>query len=199
MYFVGKIKTAKISKFLLVLCRPATLVYHKISINDKKNLYFRRNICMIKEDIKKTLSHSWKKSVFSQILRKKIRILPNLKGKKSVYTDKISTSGRSVYELFGHFQWIIFFSYFFLSCCYSQQGLRSLINHCVRFVYFLLMRFWFYWIIIILINNCMCFLFRNNSMHWELWLCGQNKIFLYADLKVFAVCTMFCVQKLRWF
>ena len=64
MYFVGKIKTAKISKFLLVLCRPATLVYHKISINDKKNLYFRGNICMIKEDIKKTLLHSWKNLYF---------------------------------------------------------------------------------------------------------------------------------------
>ena len=37
-----------------------------------------------------------KKSVFYQILRKKISILPNFKGKKSVYTDKISMSGRSV-------------------------------------------------------------------------------------------------------
>ena len=51
---------------------------------------------MIKEDIKKTLLHFWKKSVFYQILRKKISILPNSKGKKSVYTDKISMSGRSV-------------------------------------------------------------------------------------------------------
>ena len=51
---------------------------------------------MTKEDIKKTLSHLLKKSVFYQILREKISILPNLKGKKSVYTDKISMSGRSV-------------------------------------------------------------------------------------------------------
>ena len=50
---------------------------------------------MTKEDIKKTLSHLLKKSVFYQILREKISILPNLKGKKSVYTDKISMSGRS--------------------------------------------------------------------------------------------------------
>ena len=51
---------------------------------------------MNKENIKKTLSHSLKKSVFCQISRKKICILPNSKGKKSVYTDKISMSGRSV-------------------------------------------------------------------------------------------------------
>ena len=51
---------------------------------------------MTKENIKKILSHSSKKSVFCQILRKKICILPNSKGKKSVYTDKISMSGRSV-------------------------------------------------------------------------------------------------------
>ena len=50
---------------------------------------------MTKDDIKKTLSHSRKKSVFYQILRKKISILQNSKGKKSVYTDKISMSGRS--------------------------------------------------------------------------------------------------------
>ena len=59
-----------------------------ISINNKKNLYFRGEICMTKEDIMKTLSHY-------QVLRKNISILPNLKGKKSVYTDKISMSGRS--------------------------------------------------------------------------------------------------------
>ena len=51
---------------------------------------------MTKEDIKKTLFAFLKKSVFYQILRKKISILPNSKGKKSVYTDKISISGRSV-------------------------------------------------------------------------------------------------------
>ena len=50
---------------------------------------------MTKEDIKKTLLQSTKKSVFYQILRKKISILPNSKGKKFVYTDKISMSGRS--------------------------------------------------------------------------------------------------------
>ena len=43
---------------------------------------------MSKEDIKKNLSHSWKKSVFYQNLRRKICILPNSMGKKSVYTDK---------------------------------------------------------------------------------------------------------------
>ena len=52
---------------------------------------------MTKEKIKKTFSHSYKKkSVFSQILRKNICIVPNSRGKKSVYTDKISMSGRSV-------------------------------------------------------------------------------------------------------
>ena len=55
-------------------------------------------ICMTKEDIQKTLLHSCKKSVFYSILRKKISILPNSKGKKSVYTDKISMSGRSEYN-----------------------------------------------------------------------------------------------------
>ena len=49
---------------------------------------------MAEENIKKTLSHSWKKSVFWQILWKEICILPT-KGKKSAYTDKISMSGRS--------------------------------------------------------------------------------------------------------
>ena len=52
---------------------------------------------MTKDDLKKILSHSRKKSVFYQILRKKISILPHSKGKKSVYTDKISKSGRSVW------------------------------------------------------------------------------------------------------
>ena len=51
---------------------------------------------MTKENIKKTFQESFlKKSVFCQILRKKICILPNYKGEKSVYTDKISMSGRS--------------------------------------------------------------------------------------------------------
>ena len=54
---------------------------------------------MNKENIKKTLLYSLKKSVFCQISRKKICILPNSKGKKSVYTDKISMSGRSVYTI----------------------------------------------------------------------------------------------------
>ena len=36
------------------------------------------------------------KSVFCLILGRKICILPNLKVKKSVYTDKISKSGRPV-------------------------------------------------------------------------------------------------------
>ena len=52
---------------------------------------------MNKENIKKTLSHSLKKSAFCQISRKKICILPNSMGKKSVFTDKISMSGRSAY------------------------------------------------------------------------------------------------------
>ena len=50
---------------------------------------------MNKENIKKTLLHSFKKSVFCQISKKKICILSNSKGKKSVYADKISMSGRS--------------------------------------------------------------------------------------------------------
>ena len=55
---------------------------------------------MTKQNIKKTLSFL-KKSVFCQILRKKICILPKSKGKKSVYTDKISMSGRSALCLIG--------------------------------------------------------------------------------------------------
>ena len=57
---------------------------------------------MTKENIKKTLSQSWKKSVFYQILRKKISILPNSKGEKSVYTNKISMSGRSDNRAYKH-------------------------------------------------------------------------------------------------
>ena len=52
---------------------------------------------MTKENIKRTLSFLKKKSVFCQIFRKKICILPKSMGKKSVYTDKISMSGRSAY------------------------------------------------------------------------------------------------------
>ena len=55
---------------------------------------------MTEDNIKKTLSHFQKKSVFCQILWKKICILPNSKGKKSVYTDKISMSGRSAVTLY---------------------------------------------------------------------------------------------------
>ena len=51
---------------------------------------------MTKENTKKNpFAFLKKKSVFSQILRKKICIIPNSKGKKSVYADKISMSGRS--------------------------------------------------------------------------------------------------------
>ena len=50
---------------------------------------------MTKENIKKTLSHSREKSVFCKTVRKKICILANSRGKKSVYTDKIRMSGRS--------------------------------------------------------------------------------------------------------
>ena len=54
---------------------------------------------MAKEDIKKNpFAFLKKKSVYYQILRKKISILPNSKSKKSVYTDKISMSGRSDIE-----------------------------------------------------------------------------------------------------
>ena len=40
---------------------------------------------MTNEEIKKTLSHSRKKSVYYPILRKKISNLPNWKSKKAVY------------------------------------------------------------------------------------------------------------------
>ena len=50
---------------------------------------------MNKDNIRKKLLHSTKKSVFRLILVGKICILPNYKVKKSVYTDKISMSGRS--------------------------------------------------------------------------------------------------------
>ena len=50
---------------------------------------------MTKDDVEKTLLRSRKKSVFYQILRKKISILPNSEGKNSGYTDRISMSGRS--------------------------------------------------------------------------------------------------------
>ena len=50
---------------------------------------------MNKDSIRKKLLHSTKKSLFRLILVGKICILPNYKVKKSVYTDKISMSGRS--------------------------------------------------------------------------------------------------------
>ena len=50
---------------------------------------------MTKERYKENPFAFLKTSVFYQVLRKKISILPKLKGKKSVYTDKISMSGRS--------------------------------------------------------------------------------------------------------
>ena len=58
--------------------RPAIMIWHKISINDQKNQYFRKKICMNKDSIKK-----------------KTFGIPNFTVKKSVYTDKISMSGRS--------------------------------------------------------------------------------------------------------
>ena len=45
---------------------------------------------MTKDDIKKTFSHSRKKNLYFINM-----YLPNLEGKKSVYSDKISMSGRS--------------------------------------------------------------------------------------------------------
>ena len=67
-------------------------------MNDKEKQYFREKICMTKEKYKENPHAFLKKSIFCQILRKKICILPNSKGKKSVYTDKISMSGRSVFS-----------------------------------------------------------------------------------------------------
>ena len=69
--------------------RPATIISHKISINDQKNQYCRKKICMNKDSIRKNVWHSRKKSVFRLILGGKICILPNFKVKKSVYTDQI--------------------------------------------------------------------------------------------------------------
>ena len=51
---------------------------------------------MNKDSIRKNPWHSRKKSVFRLILGGKICILPIFKVKKSVYTDKISMSGKSV-------------------------------------------------------------------------------------------------------
>ena len=73
------------------------MISHKISINDQKNQYFRKKICMNKDSIRKNLWHSSKKSVFHLILGRKICILPNFTVKKSVYTDEIRMSGRSAY------------------------------------------------------------------------------------------------------
>ena len=75
------------------------MISHKISINDQKNQYFRKKICMNKDSIRKNLWHSSTKSVFHLILGRKICILPNFTVKKSVYTDKICMSGRSGFVL----------------------------------------------------------------------------------------------------
>ena len=50
---------------------------------------------MIKDSIRKNLWHSRKKNCILPNFRGKMCILPNFKVKKSVYTDKISMSGRS--------------------------------------------------------------------------------------------------------
>ena len=70
--------------------RPATLVEHKITINDREKVYFEEKICMIKENTFPLLKKyvfcqilSVKKSVFCQILSVKKCILPNSKRKKS--------------------------------------------------------------------------------------------------------------------
>ena len=54
---------------------------------------------MTRENIKKTLLHIWKNLYFAKFLRRKSVICQILRGKKSVYTDKISMSGRSVLSL----------------------------------------------------------------------------------------------------
>ena len=46
--------------------RPATLVQHKISINDKENQYFMEKIGMTKENKKITFPHSWKNLYFAK-------------------------------------------------------------------------------------------------------------------------------------
>ena len=50
---------------------------------------------MTEEDYKENPFAFLKISVFYQILGNKICILPNSQGKKSVYTDELSMSGRS--------------------------------------------------------------------------------------------------------
>ena len=60
------------------------LAQKQYKIKWQENQYFRGKICTTEEN-KKTLSHSWKKTVFWLILLKKICILSNSKGKKSVY------------------------------------------------------------------------------------------------------------------
>ena len=69
---------------------------------------------MNKDSIRKNLWHSTKKSVFCLILVGKICILPNFKVKKSVYTDKISMSGRSFSSpVDGNFYLFVWVSSFF--------------------------------------------------------------------------------------
>ena len=95
----------------------------------QENQYFRDKICMTEENIMKTLSHSWKKFVFWQILRKKICILPNSKGEKSVYTDKISMSGRSADGWFlhgGHVITRLLINRKLIYCVLRQQFVYSL-------------------------------------------------------------------------
>ena len=97
------LETSKACLYWMVMknttCRPATMIWHKISINDQKNLYFRKkNLYEYGQYKKKTFGIPEKKSVFRLILGGKICILPNSGVKKSVYTDKICMSGRSGYK-----------------------------------------------------------------------------------------------------
>ena len=72
---------AKSSDITLIGSRPATLVEHKISMNGKENQYFRgKNLY----DYRK-----YKENPFAFL-------------RKSVYTDKISMSGRYVGDVFPH-------------------------------------------------------------------------------------------------
>ena len=61
-------------------------------------MYFRGNSVRPRKIYRKPLHIPEKICIFFQILRKKICTLSNAKDKKSVYTDKISMSGGTVWN-----------------------------------------------------------------------------------------------------
>ena len=81
-------------------CRPASVIYDIICINERENMYLRGKICIEKENIKKLLRCFREKSVFNQFLMGNNLYFAKF-GRETfcIYTDKISRIGRSGHDV----------------------------------------------------------------------------------------------------